>query len=40
MEQVQFFIVQVVDGVTQIFWQDVPLRCGLGGRICGGWWKP
>jgi hypothetical protein len=39
MEQVQFFIVQVVDCVMQIFWQDVPLRFGLGGRIFGGWWR-
>jgi hypothetical protein len=36
MEQVQFFIVQVFDGVAQIFGQDMPLRFGLGGRIFGG----
>jgi hypothetical protein len=36
MEQVQFAIIQVLDGITQIFWQDVPLRFGFGCRICSG----
>ena len=40
VEQVQFLIVQVVDGVSQVFGQDMPLRFGFGFRICGGWcWR-
>ena len=37
VEQVQFFITQVFDGLTQVLWQDVPLRSGLGFCRCGRW---
>ena len=37
VEQVQFHITQVLDGFTQVFWQDMPLRSGFGCRLCGGW---
>ncbi len=30
VEQIQFFITQVFDGLTQVSWRDVLLRSGLG----------
>jgi len=39
VEQIQFFIIQVFDGITQVFGQDMPLRSGQGCRRCGRWWR-
>ena len=32
MHQVQLAVTQMFDGVTQVLWEDMPLRCGFG---CG-----
>jgi len=37
VEQVQFCIAQVFDGLTQVFWQDVPLRSGFTCRPGARW---
>ncbi len=34
VKQVQFTVIQVLDGLTQVFRQDMPLRCGFGCRLC------
>jgi hypothetical protein len=35
VEQIQFAVTQVLDGLTRVFRQDVPQRCGFGCRVCG-----
>ena len=35
VEQVQFCIAKVFDGLTKVLGQDMPWGCGFGWRFCG-----